>query len=414
LKQESDAVQKLKVLIVDDSAVVRRVLTEALTGDPNIEVVGIAANGKIALAKIPHLLPDLVTLDVEMPEMDGLETLTEIRKAYPSLPVIMFSTLTERGAQITVDALALGANDYLAKPSNSGSVGATVKAIQDELIPKIKVFCKQTCPLTFAEPRSGEAACQGYHLRTTAAYGDPGGLPSRIGRAVANPSSGGWPTRTLVKDTAGGPTQTAPRVDAIVIGTSTGGPNALTQILPKLPADLPVPVLVVQHMPPVFTARLAERLDQLAALQVVEASDGQAVSPGRIYLAPGDYHMMVQRHGTTVKIRLNQEAPECSCRPAVDVLFRSAVGLWGANVLSIILTGMGQDGMKGCQQIRAAGGIVLAQDEATSVVWGMPGAVSRAGLAHDVLPLAELPAAIDRHVRRGRPASPRISIGANT
>jgi two-component system chemotaxis response regulator CheB len=203
-------------------------------------------------------------------------------------------------------------------------------------------------------------------------------------------------------------------VDAIVIGTSTGGPNALTQILPKLPADLPVPVLVVQHMPPVFTARLAERLDQLAALQVVEASDGQAVSPGRIYLAPGDYHMMVQRHGTTVKIRLNQEAPECSCRPAVDVLFRSAVGLWGANVLSIILTGMGQDGMKGCQQIRAAGGIVLAQDEATSVVWGMPGAVSRAGLAHDVLPLAELPAAIDRHVRRGRPASPRISIGANT
>jgi len=414
LKQESDSVQKLKVLIVDDSAVVRRVLTEALTADPSIEVAGIAANGKIALAKIPTLAPDLITLDVEMPEMDGLETLAEIRKLYPQLPVIMFSTLTDRGAQITVDALALGANDYLAKPSNSGSIGATVKAIQDELIPKIKVFCKHSCALTFAEPQVKADNRPGYRLSSGSLLMERNGLPLRMVAGSVSQSTSGWASRANAVGRGPGPTlNLPPRVDAVVIGTSTGGPNALTQVVPKLPADLPVPVLIVQHMPPVFTARLAERLDQLSQLSVVEASDGMAVTPGRVYVAPGDFHMLVQRQGTGYKVKLNQEPPECSCRPAVDVLFRSAVELWGANLLSVVLTGMGQDGMRGCEMIRSAGGLVLAQDEPTSVVWGMPGAVSRAGLAHEVLPLSELPAAMERYIRRGRKANPVPSIGAN-
>ncbi|MBL8852489.1 MAG: chemotaxis response regulator protein-glutamate methylesterase [Planctomycetaceae bacterium] len=402
--------KKLKVLIVDDSAVVRKVLTEAMASDPSIEVVGIAANGKIALAKIPVLAPDLITLDVEMPEMDGLETLSEIRKLYPTLPVIMFSTLTDRGTQITVDALALGANDYLAKPCNTGSLGATVKAIQDELIPKIKVFCKRSCPLTITTTRSDSAPASGYRLSPGVGQKpSPSGLPSRIVDASPGNPSAAWPTKPASRAF----TNPSSRIDAIVIGTSTGGPNALTKVLPLLPADLPVPILIVQHMPPVFTARLAERLDQLSKLSVVEAAEGMPVLPGRAYLAPGDYHMSLQRLGTQIKIKLNQDAPENSCRPAVDVLFRSAIQTWGGNLLAVVLTGMGQDGMKGSEMIRETGGTILAQDEASSVVWGMPGAVSRAGLAHEVLPLADVPAALGRYVRQGRPASSLQTLGVS-
>lgn len=364
--------QKLRVLIVDDSAVIRRLLSESLSTDPEIEVVGVAANGKIALAKIPQLKPDLLTLDIEMPEMDGLETLTEVRKLYPKLPVIMFSTLTERGAQTTLEALSRGATDYVTKPSNVGSVGAAIQSVQSELIPKIKVFCKRSSPITLSSQKPS--------------------LPP--------------------KPTVSGPVIRPQRIDAVVIGTSTGGPNALAAVLPTIPADFPVPILIVQHMPPVFTARLAERLNQICAIDVYEANDKMIVSPGKAYVARGDFHMTIRRQGTSSLLSLNQDAPECSCRPAVDVLFRSASQVYGANLLSVVLTGMGQDGMKGCELIRKAGGYVIAQDEPTSVVWGMPGAVTRAGLAHQILPLEKIGTEISVSVKQSRAARMQALVGA--
>lgn len=381
--------QKIRVLIVDDSAVVRRLLTNALSVDSDIEVVGVAANGKIALSKIPQLQPDLITLDIEMPEMDGLETLVAIRKIHPKLPVIMFSTLTERGAVATLDALARGASDYVAKPSNTGSIELSIKKVQEELIPKIRVFCHRAENCLIAKPTLAAASSR-----------QPGGL---LNTMTPNKPAGQLnPQRTA-------PTQ---RIDAVVIGTSTGGPNALTRVLPNLSADLQVPIFIVQHMPPIFTARLAERLDQLSAISVVEAADNMKVEPGRAYLAPGDFHLKLTRRGSDVQTILSQEAPECSCRPAVDVLFRSAASLYGANILAVILTGMGQDGLVGCQLIRNQGGQVIAQDEASSVVWGMPGAITKAGLAHEVLPLDAVARAIQLQVCRGRNSNSTRLAGA--
>lgn len=379
---------RIRVLVVDDSTVIRRVLTTALSEDPSIEVVGVAADGKIALAKISQLNPDLVTLDVEMPVMDGLETLTEIRRLYPQLPVIMFSTLTERGAKTTLDALARGANDYATKPSNTGSVAESIKSVKEELIPKIQLFCKRLCPET---------------LRPIAVVGGRATNNSQNAFARSNTISSSNATTQNTRQTSG-------PVDAVVIGTSTGGPNALTQVIPALAKDLPVPVFIVQHMPPVFTARLAERLDQLSAIRVVEAVDGMRVEPGTAYLAPGDYHLKLVRRGTEVQVKLTQEAPECSCRPAVDVLFRSAVELYGPSLLAVVLTGMGQDGMRGSDLIRANGGYVMAQDEQTSVVWGMPGAVTRAGLANEILPLETVAASIEQQLRRGRRATSSLQL----
>jgi two-component system chemotaxis response regulator CheB len=201
------------------------------------------------------------------------------------------------------------------------------------------------------------------------------------------------------------------KIDIIAMGVSTGGPNALQNILPLLPANLPVPIVIVQHMPPMFTKHLADRLNGLSQLQVVEASEGQLVQPGGVWIAPGDYHMTLRREGTAVKVALNQGTPENSCRPAVDVLFRSVASLYGANVLSVVLTGMGQDGARGCDVIRDAGGRTLIQDEASSIVWGMPGAVYRAGLADKVLPLAKIADEIIRETQVGRAARSLASQG---
>lgn len=348
--------RKIRVLIVDDSTVIRRLLSEALVADPAIEIAGIAANGKIALLKIPQVNPDIITLDMEMPEMDGLTTLIEIRKLYPKLPVIMFSTLSQRGAEATLDALAKGANDYVAKPANVGSVTAAIQSVQNELLPKIKQFCTWTTPPIADTIKTGDA------------------VKRDNGLASANSNI---PTKPR-------------RVDIVVIGTSTGGPNALTLVLPKIPANFPVPILIVQHMPPVFTKHLADRLNQLSKIHVHEAADGDLLEPGGAWIAPGNFHLTMRRHGTQLKAVLNQETPENSCRPAVDILFRCAAGIFGANVLSVVMTGMGKDGQRGCSTIRQAGGRVLVQDEATSVVWGMPGAVVKAGHAHQIVPLQQI------------------------
>lgn len=361
---------KIRILIVDDSVVIRRMLMDALASDPSFEIAGTAANGRIALSKIPQCNPDIVTLDVEMPEMDGIACLRELRKAYPKLPVIMFSTLTERGAEATLDALALGANDYVTKPANVGGLDTALKRVRDELIPKIKALCMPAAhaPAAISRPPAG--------LNLTAA-----------------------------------PSHRSPvRLDVLAIGISTGGPNALSELVPQLPSDFPVPAVIVQHMPPLFTRFLAERLATRSKLRVVEGSAGLELTPGQVVIAPGDYHMVVERVGLKVFIRTHQQPQENSCRPSVDVLFRAVASVYGAHALGVIMTGMGQDGLRGCGNIRDAGGQILAQDEATSVVWGMPGFVAQAGLTDKVLPLGELAPEIVRRINQfrglaGRPSS---------
>jgi len=374
--------RKIRVLIVDDAVVVRKMVSDVLASDPALEVVGTAANGRIGLAKIPQVNPDLITLDVEMPEMDGLQTLAELRKSYPLLPVIMFSTLTMRGAGATLDALSLGASDYVTKPANVGSVAASIRRIREDLIPRIKALCPgiggggQALGSSFREPQFGKVSLPGSTISTHSALRAPGR-----------------------------------RVDIVAIGVSTGGPNALAMLVPQLPADLPVPIVVVQHMPPMFTRLLAERLDAKSAIHVSEGVAGALLQPGEVWVAPGDFHMVVARDAAAIRLQMHQEPPENSCRPAVDVLFRSVARLYGANVLAVVLTGMGQDGLRGCEEIRAVGGQVIVQDEKSSVVWGMPGFVARAGLADKVLPLEHMGSEIVRRVRENR--SPRFALSAS-
>jgi two-component system, chemotaxis family, protein-glutamate methylesterase/glutaminase len=345
-------VDPIRVMVVDDSVVVRKIVTDVLSEDPGIEVVGTAVNGRIAVAKLEQLKPDLVTMDIEMPEMNGIEAVRAIR-ALPAgtgrsrLPIIMFSTLTERGATATLDALAAGANDYVTKPANVGSVSQSMDSVRQQLIPRIKALLGRPS-----------------HAAPTRAAAPP--PPPRV------PTPRSAPART-------------PAV--LVIGSSTGGPEALARVLPALPAALPVPVLIVQHMPPVFTRQFAQRLDRLSALRVVEATDGTPLQPGTVHLAPGDHHLVVRSTARGLTTALNQAPPENFCRPAVDPLFRSAVSAYDGAVLAVVLTGMGSDGRDGAAAIREGGGTVVVQDQATSVVWGMPGAIATAGLADEQVPL---------------------------
>lgn len=346
---------KIRVLVVDDAVVVRRVISDVLAADPEIEVVGFASNGRLALQKIPQVNPDLLTLDVEMPEMDGLATLEAVRKSYPRLPVIMYSTLTESGAATTLKALALGASDYVTKPANVGSIGEARERIRSELIGRIKALCRR--PPAVSVPRP----------------------PFR----------------------ASGET----RIDLLAIGCSTGGPNALTEIFRALGPEVSVPILVTQHMPPLFTRYLAQRLGDVSGIPVMEAVAGTPLTSGHVYVAPGDFHLTVVRKPNGIMLALDQGPPENSCRPAVDPMLRSVAAIFGSRTLAVILTGMGQDGLRGVTAVREAGGSVLVQDQASSVVWGMPGAVAQAGLADQVLPLSEMPAEITRRLAVGRLAS---------
>jgi two-component system chemotaxis response regulator CheB len=357
---------KIRVLIADDSVVIRRLVSNCLAEDQDIEVIGTAANGQIALAKIQQVTPDLVIMDLEMPVMDGLQTLAAIRRIFPRLPVIMFSTLTERGAAATLDALSLGASDYVTKPANVGSVGMAIQRVREELVPKIRALCARNPPVSvFVRGLAG---------------GDGGKI---------------FETRSISQA----------RVGILAVGVSTGGPSALSTLFERLSKDLPVPVVIVQHMPPMFTRLLAERLAAVSGFRAREGEAGAMLLPGDVWVAPGGFHMEVEKTMDGVRLRTHQGPPENSCQPAVDVLFRSVARVYGPKALAVVLTGMGQDGLRGCEYIREAGGRILAQDEATSVVWGMPGAVSQAGLAEKVLPLHQLASEIDRRVH----AEPRLT-----
>jgi two-component system chemotaxis response regulator CheB len=386
----------IRILIVDDSVVVRRLLSRIIEEEPGLEVAGQAANGQLALEMLDEADPDLVTLDVEMPVMDGLATLAELRRRRPRLPVIMFSTLTSRGAATTIEALSRGASDYLTKPEGAANLQESLERLRLELVPRVRALSR----VRPAQERPLKGVAQNGLLRSGLAVPR---LRSSIPQREASPiphvtiplARGYEPARHPLHPNAPAPTPQASSVprylsrpaELVVIGVSTGGPNALARILPMFPATLSVPVLIVQHMPPLFTRMLADRLDQLSPLKVREAQTGAALRPGEAWLAQGDWHMTVAREGGRLVLRENQGPQVNSCRPAVDVLFNSAVQACGGAVLAIVLTGMGQDGMKGARAIREAGGLVLAQDEESSVVWGMPGAVATAGLADAVLPL---------------------------
>lgn len=364
---------KVRVLIVDDSAVMRKIISSALQKDPAIEVVAFAANGLQAIEAVKTFSPDVMTLDIEMPEMDGLTALREIRKTNKYLPIIMFSSLTHQGAQAAVMALTAGASDYVGKPATSaGSVDGAFKVLETELIPKIIGLAKRVKSRQAREASRSDGK-------------SPSTVPIPKVNSVAEPIK--------PKPIEVSPVQSVipvKPVQAVCIGVSTGGPMALMQVFGQISTPLSVPIFIVQHMPPSFTTLLAARLSAAGEMTVKEAEEGEIAVPGTSYIAPGGFHMTLEKSGTKTIIHLNTEAPENSCRPAVDVLFRAAAEVYGGGVLAVMLTGMGYDGLKGCQVIVAKGGQIIAQDEASSVVWGMPGAVVQAGLANAVLPIEKM------------------------
>lgn len=353
--------KKAKVLVVDDAMLIRRLVAGVLAGDASIEVVGEAANGRIALQKIAQLQPDLVTLDVEMPELNGLQTLKEIRKTHPRLPVIMFSSVTERGAADTLEALHYGASDYVTKPASAAGRDSAQQRIREDLVPKIRSLCRVAAATTPAGHRADGATRP--------------------------------PTPFTVR-----PLGPMIRPDIIAISMSTGGPAAAGEILSQLSADFPAPIVLVPHMPQVFTRFFAERLNTQTPLEVIEAVDGGLLKPGVVHVAPGDFHLTVKKLNGAVVTALDQQPLENSHRPAADVLFRSVADTFGARALALVLTGMGQDGLRGTEAITRAGGRVLVQDEATSVVWEMPGLVAAGGLADAVLPLSAIAGELRRRV----------------
>ena len=368
---------RIRVLVVDDSVVVRRLVTDALSTAADVEVVGVAANGQIAQTKVEQYAPDLVTMDIEMPVMNGIEAVRTLRAAGPRMPIIRVSTLTERGAVATLDALSAGASDYVTKPTQMASMQAALAEVAAQLLPKIRALVPGRGASGPAPATSPRPAVSGATRLVAAGPRLPG--PVQLRR---RPDGQQRPVR------------------AVVLGSSTGGPEALTRLFRDLPAPLPVPIIIVQHMPPVFTRQLAGRLDRLGPTTVVEAQDGVEIQPGHAYLAPGDHHLELVRTAAGARTRLQQGPPVNFCRPSVDVLFRSAVAALGGDLLAVVLTGMGADGRSACEDVVTAGGTVLVQDEASSVVWGMPGAVATAGLAHIMLPIDEVGGAIARATTR--------------
>jgi two-component system chemotaxis response regulator CheB len=356
---------KKRILVVDDSYVYQRLLSDVINAHDDLEVVGVASNGKIALSMMNQLQPDLVTLDILMPEMDGIQTLIFLRKSWPSVKIIMVSSLTSGSSDVALDALALGASEAVAKPRSMAGSNNVRTDLTNDLLPKIEAACDLP----------------------------PKRLPAQTSVSIDAPKA------IKTSDKIVRRRSTAQGIDIVAIGVSTGGPNALARLLPNIPADIGVPIVIVQHMPAEFTAQLARQLDNASSLTVVEAQHGEKLRAGTVYIAPGNYHMVLDRIGADVIVTLNRNVPENSCRPAVDPLFRSIPPIYGNKCLGVIMTGMGADGLKGCEVLSAAGCPIIAQDKSTSIVYGMPKLIAMAGLAHKQLALDKMARAITGYVK---------------
>lgn len=354
----------IAVLVVDDSAVIRGLISRSLEGKQGIKVVGTAGNGEIAIASLARQPVDVVILDIEMPVMDGLAAIPKLKGIDPAVQIIMASTLTKKNADISLKAMSLGATDYIPKPSGNSEL-ARADDFHRELGEKVLAL-------------GALARRQG--VRRAAAG-------AKVAPRPYTPPPVEKKSIVLRRDPI-------PRPDILAIGSSTGGPQALFTVIKEMGARLPQPIVITQHMPPAFTAILAEHISRQCGVVCVEGKDGEILKPSQYYVAPGDYHMLIVKSPAGPAIKLVKDPPESFCRPAVDPMLRSIIDVYGKRILVTILTGMGQDGCKGCQDVVRAGGGVLAQDEASSVVWGMPGAVAMAGVCSSVLPVNEIGAAV--------------------
>lgn len=359
-----------RILVVDDSCLYQRILSDVINARHGLEVVAVAANGKIALEMMEQLKPDLVTLDILMPELDGIQTLMELRKRHPSVKTVMVSSLTSEGSDAALDALALGASEYAVKPSSVGGINNIRSDLAADLLPKIEALCGIETALVSA-------------VGSTAAIDR---APAKYAHRAATDASLGTPSVS--------------QIELIAIGVSTGGPDALTKLLSTLSDDIGVPIVIVQHMPAAFTSKLAKRLDAASKLRVVEAQQDDKIQAGTAYIAPGNLHMTLERKGTDVIVNLDQGEPENSCRPSVDPLFRSIPAIYSSKCLGVIMTGMGADGLNGCEALTSANCPVIVQDKATSIVWGMPKLVAMAGLAREQVPLDRMAEVITAWVKQ--------------
>jgi len=381
----SPASEPIRVMVVDDSAVVRGLVTRMLEEDPHVQVIASVGNGQMALNAMERHDVEVAILDIEMPVMDGLTALPLLLKVDPHLQVIMASTLTLKNADISLKALERGAADYIPKPTTSREISGGVD-FKTHLIEKVRAL----------------AAVRRRFPRRLAKSEAPAPILRPVAPVSPAPSAAAEPApRSAIYHRQTQPlTFRSPGIetpDVIAIGSSTGGPQALFSVLSTMRAGtVRQPILITQHMPPTFTTILAEHISRVSGWQAAEGVDGEPVVSGRVYIAPGDFHMVVETRGTEKIIRLNKNPPENFCRPSVDPMLRSMSQAWGRRVLVVILTGMGSDGLRGGQAVVEAGGTVIAQDEATSVVWGMPGAVATAGICSAVLPLSDIP----QHVMR--------------
>lgn len=358
--------EKLKVLIVDDSALYRKVLSDILSAFPEVELLGTASNGKMALEKIGKTLPDFITLDFEMPEMNGIQTLKELKNKYPSVKAVMVSAHTVEGAEVTMQALEEGAFEFIAKP-NTSNLGESKRELQAQLTTIVNtLFMKKSLSgvlrRNITTPKFQPVIQQTAPERSSALSD----IAMKMNRIMIG------------------------RCEIVAIGVSTGGPNALTHVVPRLPANFRVPVLIVQHMPPVFTAALAGSLDRKSAVQVLEGADGMQLKSGTVYIAPGGKQMKIEKKGNSTFLRITDDPPENNCKPSVDYMFRSVASDYKGNSVGVIMTGMGADGVKGLVEMKKTGSKVIAQDEATCTVYGMPMEAVKSGVVDLVVPLDQI------------------------